>query len=191
MKNKTIVLLLLLSVVGTCRAGIDSIGLYHDSSGQNTCIQDGVFSLHSIYLIIKNPSAPGAIGGWQGTLHADPGMVIDNVVLAGGGMNFEGGNDFMVGLAIPLPWASEVVLATFSVFAMAPGGMWFDSLVGGEYETPIYVASGDLRELYLEYGGNGNPSVTIGLPDCPELNGASSVRNECQSWSVIKHVYGN
>lgn len=190
MSSKIVVVCLVLATtVGTSHAGIDSIGLYLDSNGQDTCLQGGVGSLHSIFLIIKNPSIPGSVGGWQGTLHSDSGLSVVGVVLEGSGMNFLGGNDYMVGLGSPIPWSPEVLLATFSVFATSAGGMCFDALVGGDEETPVYSANSELRNLYLEYGGDGNPSVTIGLQDCPELNGADSVSTEQCNWSSVKSIF--
>lgn len=152
---------------------INAIGLYFDDSGDTVCMANGLSEIHTVYLIVKNPMTAGGIGGWQGTLHVDAGLSVFGAVLSGDALNVGSGNDYIVGLGTPLPWAQSIILAQFSVYATSPGGIRFDRLEGDIYDGPA-IADGGTGYIFvtnLEFGGEGvGPSLTIGTEDCPVPN---------------------
>ena len=124
------VLTILPMTVFAAGGAINTIGLYFDDSGDTVCMANGLGEIQTVYLIVKNPMTAGGIGGWQGTLYVDAGLAVFGAVLSGDALNFGSGNDYIIGLGTPLPWAQSIVLAQFSVLASSPGGMRFDRLEG-------------------------------------------------------------
>ena len=195
--NKTIILLgtiiLIVSFSTLAEAGSNLIGLYFDEAGSDNCHLDGLFEVVPVYLILKSPSNSVGVGGWQGTLYYDEGIFVAGYTLAGQTINVGSGDSFIVGLGNPLPSAETVILAEFNLMATAAGGIRFNALEGDSAAQPLYLAGDDyatLIPMYHEYGGGSQPSLTIGLEDCPEDNQAGSVSTDSdRSWGGIKALY--
>ncbi len=187
------IIFFLASSLPTVTAASDVIGLYFDEAGSDNCHLEGLLEVTPVYLILKQPSNTVGVGGWQGTMHSDDGVFVTGYTLMGQTINVGTNNNFIVGLGTPLPAADTVTLAVFDVLATVAGGVWFDALEEDIYQTPIYLAGDDydvMIPMYLEFGGGSQPSLSIGLEDCPDENIAGSVSTDSgRSWGGIKALY--
>ncbi len=196
MKSATLylgIIFLLISLTPPISSASNDLGLYFDEAATDNCHLEGLLEVTSVYLVLRHPSNPGGIGGWQGTMFCDEGVFIAGYTLMGQTINVGTNNNFVVGLGNPLPTAETVTLAVFDVLATVPGGLCFDALEGDTYQTPIYLAGDDYNTMipmYLEYGGGSQPSLSIGLEDCPVSNLVGSVSTDSgRSWDGIKALF--
>lgn len=185
-------LLMICLSFGQAVAGLDLVGLYFDEGGEEHCRQDGIYESIDIFLIIKNPSVTSGVGGWQGTLAVDSGIILTDTFLYGDALNLGVGENYLVGLGEPMLQTDLVVLARFTVFPVYGGGGRFNALDGGEFARPVYLSGDAIPQfipLYNEFGAGSSPSLTIGLVDCPEENGSGAVNESEHFWGGIKCIY--
>jgi hypothetical protein len=73
------------------------------------------------YLALVNPSNTSGVAGWECWLEMTGNALMLSSVLEGDAINIGGGTQFIVGIGVePLPYAAEVLLASFQVFVMGP-----------------------------------------------------------------------
>jgi hypothetical protein len=163
---------LVFPTIGAAQSPINGVGVFFDQNSQVNCLTSGLDSLMTAYLVLFEPSDVSGVGGWQGRLTSDVGVSVFNVILSGQGvLNIGSGDDYIVGLGVPLPWDDMILLASFSVYASAPGGIYFDSLSNGE--LPAYIGGEPepvLTTMWLMYGSGAEPSASICMPECPTAN---------------------
>ena len=92
----------------------DLVGVWFDED-LTTGIRDDLAVGEAVpaWLAMLNPSRPEGIGGWELRLDLGDGLELTGHALAGQAFNIETAPEFFVGLGTPLPWAPEIVLATF------------------------------------------------------------------------------
>lgn len=157
-------------------AASDTVGIYFDERAESTCVAGHLFTPISAYLVICEPTATGGVLGWEGTLGFDPGLYVSVAQYYGNCLNVTQFPEFAVGLASPLPAGASVVIARLSVFATAPGGLWFGpasrpSIQGAT--TPIYVGADDVLRPMTP--ASSEPLAIIGYADCGALAELDSI----------------
>lgn len=176
-------------------AAVDEIGIYFDESASSNCLTDNLFAPVSAYLTILEPTAVGGVSGWEGTLGFDPALYVSVAQYYGNCINVGQFPDFVVGLAAPLPATTVVVVARLSVFATAPGGLWFrsssqPSIPGST--APIYCGpSGELVPLQPVAGNTIDPLAIIGYSDCSNYVETDSIPGMDPVTNVVIDVDGS
>jgi hypothetical protein len=92
----------------------DLVGVWFDEA-LTTGIRNDLRIGESVpaWLAMLNPSQPEGIGGWELRLDLGDGLYLTDHALEGLAYNIEDPPSFFVGIAEPLPWAPQVVLARF------------------------------------------------------------------------------
>ena len=70
------------------------------------------------WLAMLNPSEPEGVGGWELKLDLDPATYVLHARIPGLSHNFLDPPSFFVGLATPLPWAPEILLAELDLMVL-------------------------------------------------------------------------
>ncbi len=126
-----------LSGVGADPAQLEQVGVFFDADGtltETTTTAPG--QEVTAYVVLINPHAAEDITGWECRFSVftdgpDPDILWE---VAGNGLNIGTPPAFAVGLGIPLPWASRVVLATARI-TVPEAGQSIDFHVGA-YDPP-------------------------------------------------------
>jgi len=113
------------------------------------------------WLAMLNPSEQAGVGGWELKLDLDGATNLTDVQLEGLSYNILAAPSFCVGLAQPLPWAEQVVLAQFDLMTL--DNEWHEiRLVPIERESipdRMVWAYGDDYALKPMYPTTGGPVV--------------------------------
>jgi len=166
-------------------------GVYFDTQATVVCMQDGLNISIPAYIILSNVSDVGGVAGWQGCLTVDDNVYILNFSHIAPGIDVGTPPEYIIGFNTPLPFDDLMVLATFAVYATAPGGVYFEAISSSSWITPVYISGSDGStwiSMQLCYGGFGLPCATLGDIACPEHNG-SSVPTTLSSWGAVKSLY--
>jgi hypothetical protein len=190
---KWLVLGILLLLPTSSFAIQDAIGIYFDRQGHATCLPAALGRSDTAYVILKNVSCPSGVSGWRTKLRWDDGLSVTLIGIAGDGLNARLFPEFGVTFARALvPRDTAIVLATLSVAAVRPGGLY---LAGGSrppltgLDVPEYAAGDDptvLAPCAYEIGSSRGPVAWIGDGNCPAPN-ARTVRlpPEISTWGSV------
>ena len=140
----------------------DLVGVWFDE-GLTTGIRSDLRIGEAVpaWLAMLNPSQPEGIGGWELRLDLGDGLYLTDYALEGATYNFEDPPSFFVGIAEPLPWAPQVILARFDFLVtdtqthsvdLLP--LWMPSLPGRM--AWVYGPDFQLKEMHPV---SGTPSV--------------------------------
>ncbi len=162
----------------------DQVGVFFDQAAEQNCIQVEQTETLEAYLFLLEPTSSSVIG-WECTLEIDNAFLLE-VVLAGQAINVGSGDDFVVGLANPLPASATLQLARLSVMVVAgnQAGFFihpstFPSLPG----TPVYADGSDptlLIPMTPKTIGSNSLVAGINLPNCiPDQ----------ATWGRVKVIY--
>jgi len=165
-------------------------GMYFDTYSESNCDTSAVGTPVDVYIVAHLDDTIATVSGWQGTRLDTGPLFVTGTVFPNSGVNFGSGQDFLVGYPTPLTAADSVVLATMSVLATGPSGLF---MVGYEYDAyPIFIetSSGPFIDLLPKYGAYDAPAVVFGDMPCPVLNsGEGSVQVFDKSWSTLKEMF--
>lgn len=126
----TAVLIVLVAVLAatTARAQLypepNRVGIYFDTGATTNWATRPAFHSSTAYLVLTHPTGAGyGITAFECRLALPANAVLMGVQLPPQSINVETLPDLAVGLAVPLPWSSAVVLATITYYASntAPG----------------------------------------------------------------------
>ena len=97
----------------------DLVGVFFDGDYTQPWIFDvGDGGVFDAYLVLKNPTEPDAISGFECRMLEADDLFLTGAVLPVGGINLVQLPEFVVGLGIPLPATEYVLLATLSYVAV-------------------------------------------------------------------------
>ncbi len=153
----------------------NSIGIYYDIEGTNSCAPDMYHYPQTVYLIAKNVTCEYGISGWEGKLSWDEGIQLIPESISGG-FNLAQYPSYQVGIgeqSEPVN-GDAILLATLVMIASAPGGVYFSAIddpsINGAQGA--LFAHGDnagvLTEFNYESGSHLDPVITIGIDGCIE-----------------------
>ncbi len=92
----------------------DLLGIFFDSQySQNFGSAWQIGQILPAYLVLSSPSNGGGILGWECKVEADGPTLLTGWSLAGQAINLGQEPEFIVGVAAPLPYMDQTVLATF------------------------------------------------------------------------------
>lgn len=77
----------------------------------------------------------------------------------------------LVSYASPLPGGASAVVASFQIYTSTEGSLYLDRYSADVWRTPVYSAGDSehtLRSLFIPFGGNGQPALTVGNTVYPE-----------------------
>ncbi len=196
---KTLLLGLLFLVIAffqPCLAE-DDIGLYFDATGSINCLPDFTSfpQAQEVYLVLKDCSATGGVGGWEGAFSLPPGCFITSSNLGPESINVGVSPEYIVGFGSPIPQASTIVLASFSFFFTSPGEIYFHAPEQNSMEGvfgPLYVEGGGtdlLIPMNYSFGSPFHPITSIGMETCP-LDSIFQDQNipENPDWEIVSPV---
>jgi len=106
--------------------GSDAIGIYFDPGTYQEIewyMQDDQPEVVTGYLVLREPSDPAGVYGWECRFSVEGQVFAMDWQLQGTAINVGEPGEFIVGLASPLPWAQDVLLATGTFLAQVdPAG---------------------------------------------------------------------
>lgn len=176
-----------ITFVQTTRA-LDNVGIFFDQSGTITCIADSLYTPMRAYLLIKHPSNSTGISGWEGRLSADEGIFLSPIAITGSGPNISGFPEYSIGLVQPLPHSDVTILATFSVYATRPGGVYFGATAHPslpEVTTGIYAAGDNPGLLIPMQCPNEDCAVPLATVSESECTGSDALQGEEQELATL------
>ena len=150
----------------------DLIGFYFDEAGIADCIPNGLLTPLQGYLLVKNPSRTSGLSGWEAKVFSDAGIYLSPTHISNNGINILSPPYYSVGLQVPIPSDSTMVLAIFSVFATAPGGIYIaaaDPPSLPDATTALYADGqdpGSLAPLVNTHSPSSEPVAIIGQQQC-------------------------
>lgn len=101
-------------------AQTDVLGIYTSADEAGVEYVDlTVPSTLSVYLVLRNGSELGGVGGYECRLELDPGISLTGVTLPPGGSRFSNLPDLVVYLPTPVPFGPNMLLGTLDLFVMA------------------------------------------------------------------------
>ncbi len=113
----------------------DLLGIFWDAdyTGNVTYViaSNTLFDGH---LVLSNPSTGGGVAGWECDIDLTGSAVFTNWALQGDAINLGTGTEFVVGLASPLPYTNQALLADFQVLVLEL-----------DYEQPILFSVAPIR----------------------------------------------
>lgn len=168
-----IVTLILAQCCTTAIASNDEIGVFFDQGGTATCITDSLFAPVTAYIIVRHCSSTSGIAGWEALLTWDEGLSVSLQQLSGAAVNVAAFPEFNVGIGQnALPRQDVMVLATLSVFATCPGGLYLSQAPSPSIDgatTPLYAQGNSpdhlIPTIVVRSSANG-PSAEIGEWAC-------------------------
>lgn len=180
MLRKTHVLLLsIIALALMCSSAFaqveNSIGIYYDIEGTNSCAPDMYHYPQTVYLIAKNVTCAYGISGWEGRLSWDEGIQFIPGSISEG-FNLAQYPSYQVGIgeqSEPVN-GDAILLATFVMIASAPGGVYFSAIEDPSISGAqgALFAQGDnagvLTEFNYESGSHLDPLITMGIDGCSE-----------------------
>lgn len=173
--------------------GQDLVDLFFDTAGTVNCQPSGTGQVWHAYLLVKNCSAESGIIAWQGSLAIDQTVYLLSATVRGSAVNVGAGHDYVVGLSEPIQHSQVMILADFDVVTFSGGNVSFCALEAGAFGTPMFIAADApdiLVPMYPEFGGNGQASLAIGTPECPQANNTGGVAAEISSsWGGLKLLF--
>ncbi len=188
----TLAVLVALVVGGEATAQLDpypdGLGLYFDSDATKYCLENAA-GLVEMYLFLTRCSQPSGISGWEchATYTIPAGDFEVGWTLPAGSLNVSSAPDFAVGLAMPLPNAPIMLLATLQILAFSPaiielylGPADHPSIPG----YPVYAAGNDPGILIPMHLIGGSPNVPVA-----QLNNCFTVGSEQNSFGSVKALY--
>ncbi len=91
----------------------DLLGIFFETSATTNTLTLAPYVPHDAYVILREPSDFSGVAGWEAAINLVGSGTILDWDLGAGALNVGEAPDFIVGLATPLPWATNVVLARF------------------------------------------------------------------------------
>ncbi|MCP4144680.1 MAG: hypothetical protein GY752_05280 [bacterium] len=153
----------------------NSIGIYYDIEGTNSCAPEMYHYPQTVYLIAKNVTCAYGISGWEGRLSWDEGIQFIPGSISEG-FNLAQYPSYQVGIgeqSEPVN-GDAILLATFVMIASAPGGVYFSAIEDPSINGAqgALFAHGDnagvLTEFNYESGSHLDPLITMGVEGCNE-----------------------
>ncbi len=94
----------------------DILGVYWEENFlDNNTFNHPSGSTFTGYLVMSDPGQSGGVSAWEAAIEIQGTAIVLGWTLLGDAINLGEGNEFVVGLASPLPFTTEVVLATLNV----------------------------------------------------------------------------
>jgi hypothetical protein len=161
--TRALFLLLLLSLPGVAAAN-DQVGIYFDDYYENYSLNvPEANTIVTGYLVLKDPSTPHGIAGWELCVDLDGPATFLSWQLEGQIINVLEEPCFQVGVGdAPLPGGDQVLLATFTVLVQdllpvtfSVGPITHESIPG----EMAYLANSDPLELHPMFSATGEPEV--------------------------------
>ena len=151
------------------------LGIYFDTAATSNCIQSIPVGVHGpgfVYLIATDISDLGGLAGFEcGIEVIGPGIVMD-WGFPSQSINLSTGEDFAVGLSVPLPWQQAIILLDMTIFiADNSQPVSFNirpNLLPTSGPYPAYAPPGEIcntTPIWASCGGG--PAAVINGP-CPE-----------------------
>jgi len=94
----------------------DLLGIFFDPEFTQSEVSVGSNEILTGYLVLTNPSRSGGVLAWECEVDVVGNALILDWSLEGDHINVGSGNDFVVGMASPLPFTNQALLATCHVF---------------------------------------------------------------------------
>jgi predicted outer membrane repeat protein len=160
-----------------CAGSDDVIGFYtaSDVSGA-TSLQVDPLVPFTVYLCVRNPSAPAGIRGWEAGIYNSANLTITDWSVRGSGVWFgEPPGDVSVGLSVPLPWGDSVWLATMQCVKIDadPAYLYIYPHTNSSCSppAPCYVAGDVFGEIIPLVVSSGSYELPV-FAAVPDLSGA-------------------
>ncbi len=170
------VVLILSTIIFLPSVADDEIGLYFDEEATVNCSpeSDSFPESKDVYLILKNCSSAGGVGGWEGAFSLPAGCYITSSYLGPESINFGTVPEYLVGFGDPLPQATTMVLASFTFLFTAPGEVFLHAPEQNSIEGvfgPLYLEGGGsnlLVPVEYSFGSPFEVVMSIGVNSCPQ-----------------------
>ena len=128
-----------------------------------------------VYLVLKNSSATGGVSGIEAALTLPSDCLYEGADFGSQFINIANPPEFIVGFSDPIPYASAMVIATFSLVFFSPGEVILHApqqnvaagIMGARYSSPL--GQGELFGTSYSFGSPLHPALTICQASCPEV----------------------
>jgi hypothetical protein len=147
----------------------DTIGIFWDTGyTENSILTDTFPSIHTGYLVLKNPTSMTGVLGWECCVRIQGPAIFVSWVLEGHTLNLETEPCFLVGISPPpLPGGDAVLLATFMTMVSEEQPVTFSL-------EPLFHSSLPDQMAYIPADDPGSllPMTTVtGFPGVASING--------------------
>jgi hypothetical protein len=174
--SASLVMLAVVALTPLCSRGDpDSVCLSFDPSDILACQPDITTYPHTFqaYLVLRNCSSPGGVGGWEATIDLSDGLMLGVADFGAGAINSGSGTSFHVVYSSPRAQSHTMILATLTFEAETPASIYvhgYDPPSIAETFAPVYLDGADSsRHVVMTYscGSPFHPVLTIGRQNCP------------------------
>ena len=165
-RYQLIFLFILAAIFLTANPGLagDDLGIYWDTNyTENSILTDTFPSVHTGYLVLKDPTSALGVSGWECCLGVEGPAIFISWVLEGQTLNLEIPPCFQVGIsAPPLPGGDATLLATFMTMVSEELPVTFTV-------EPLFNPTLPGQMAYTPADDPGNPRPMISVTGNPEV----------------------